>query len=124
MGIQIRQRPQRNILAQWMHRQDHIRPPRRRTRRPIQAFSKGIKADHALQKSVQPQTKGCTAKFVKQIPQDGILGGNFVEGRVVGVRPSVSVIRVEIDNVTLNLSGIQNIKSIAEGIGRSTVSAY
>lgn len=107
-----------------MHREYHIRPSRRRARRPIQAVSKGIKTHNALQKGVQPQPKGRTPKFVKNIPQKRILGHDFVEGRIIGIGPSVAVIRVEIDNVAFNLSGIQNIKGIPEGIGGSAVSAF
>ena len=114
--IQISNRSKWNILTERVYRKNHISPPRSRAGWSVKAFSKGIKAHYTLQKGIQPQPKGSTPKFVKNVPQKRILGHNFVQGWVICVWPDIAIVCVEINNITFNFSRVKNIKCITQCI--------
>jgi len=106
-----------------MHRHDHVGPLPRGTRRPRQTLFESIKGDEFQNDGTQPQPQRIGSRVKENGPGDGIFGHDLVQIYHVVEGPNGGIIRVNIDNVTLNLSGIQNVKGIPQGVGRGTMAA-
>lgn len=105
-----------------MHRDDHVSPLTRH-RGSCETLLEGIIAEGIQHVIVDAHTKVCRSRVVEYVPRDGVLGHQFVEGDVVVVGPNRSILRVDIDDITMNLSRIELVKGIPQRIRRGSVAA-
>jgi hypothetical protein len=80
------------------------------------ALFERIKAKGLLQDVVKADTKGALTEAVKYLPGNGIRRHQLIPGDNAIEGPERAVIRVNVDNITLDFVRIENVKSIAKGV--------
>ena len=100
-----------------MDRNDHVCSLVCSTGGSIQTLAKGIKAKEVEQDVIQPNPKWRRSKVIKQVPRPGIGSHALIPSHIVVVRVDGTIIRVNVDNVTLNVVlGELHLQGVAERI--------
>lgn len=121
--VERRQNFQRQLLRQGVDGDNHVGASPRISRWPAQTGRKGVKANAFQQNLVDTEAEIGRPEFVKGLPHPRIGRHEFVEGHIIAVGPNRTVVRINVNNVTVDSSRIQGFKGIAQGVGRRAVTA-